>query len=99
MRKLLLAGAVVTASVLFASSGALACCDCAGYGYGYGYSAPRVYGYSYYAPVYGYSSYYAPAYGYSSYYRPGVRFYGARTYGWRAGVGVRRVGWGGRRRW
>ena len=23
----------------------------------------------------------------------------ARTYGWRGGVGVRRVGWGGRRRW
>ena len=37
--------------------------------------------------------------GYGGYYRPGVRFYGARTYGWRGGVGVRRVGWGGRRRW
>jgi hypothetical protein len=100
MRKLLL-GAVVVAPVLFASSGASACCDCDGaYGYSYGYAAPRVYGYSnYYGPTYGYSSYYGPAYGYGSYYRPGVRFYGARTYGLRAGVGVRRVGWGGRRRW
>jgi hypothetical protein len=53
---------------------------------GYGY-APRYYGYS--APRY---------YGYS-YYAPRWRFYGARTYGWRAGLGVRRWGWGGRRRW
>ena len=80
--------------------------------YGYSsYYAP-VYGYSsyyapsyYYAPPYGYGHYYAsgsyyrPAYGYGSYYRPGVRFYGARTVGWRAGVGVRRVGWRGGRRW
>ena len=85
------------------------------YGYSYGYSAPRVYGYSsygyanygyssygygsYYRPAYGYASSYGRAYGYGGYYRPGVRFYGARTYGWRGGVGVRRVGWGGRRRW
>jgi hypothetical protein len=101
MRKLLL-GAVLATPVVFASTGASACCDCGGasYGYSYAYAAPCVYGYSsYYAPAYGYGSYYRPAYGYSSYYRPGVRFYGARTYGWRAGVGVRRVGWGGRRRW
>ena len=50
-----------------------------------------------YGYTYGYA---APrVYGYSSYYRSGVRFYGARTYGWRGGVGVRRVGWGGRGRW
>ena len=56
--------------------------------WGCGYSGARYYGYS--TPrVYGYS-----------YYRPGWRFYGARTYGWRAGWGIRRVGWGGlRRRW
>ena len=88
MHKSLLVGLAVAAPILFAS-GASACgwgCDCApSYGYSYGYSAPRVYGYS--------------SYGYGSYYRPGVRFYGARTYGWRGGVGVRRVGWGGRRRW
>ena len=101
MRTMLLVGAIVAAPVLFASSGAFACCDCDGYGYSYGYSAPRVYGYSsYYGPAdgYRYGSYYRPAYGYSSYYGPGVRFYGARTNGWRGGVGVRRVGWGGRRR-
>ena len=101
MRKLLFIGAVV-APALFAAGGASACCDCDGasYGYTYGYAAPRVYGYSsYYAPTYGYGGYYRPAYGYSSYYRSGVRFYGARTYGWRGGVGVRRVGWGGRGRW
>jgi len=28
-----------------------------------------------------------------------VRFYGARTVGWRGAVGVRRVGWRGGRRW
>jgi hypothetical protein len=58
------------------------------WGWGCGSSGARYYGYS--TPrVYGYS-----------YYRPGWRFYGARTYGWRAGWGVRRVGWGGlRRRW
>jgi len=98
MRKSLLVGLAVMAPILFAS-GASACgwgCGCApSYGYSYGYSAPRVYGYS----SYGYGSYYGRAYGYGGYYRPGVRFYGARTYGWRAGVGVRRVGWGGRRRW
>ena len=56
------------------------------WGWGCGNSGARYYGYS--APrVYGYS-----------YYRP-WRFYGARTYGWRAGLGVRRWGWGGRRRW
>ena len=113
MRKSLLVGLAVAAPVLFAS-GASACgwgCDCApSYGYSYGYSAPRVYGYSsygyasygygsYYRPAYGYASSYGRAYGYGGYYRPGVRFYGARTYGWRGGVGVRRVGWGGRRRW
>ena len=109
MRKSLLVGLAVMAPILFAS-GASACgwgCDCApSYGYSsYGYAAPRVYGYSsygygsYYRPAYGYGSYYGRAYGYGGYYRPGVRFYGARTYGWRAGVGVRRVGWGGRRRW
>ena len=90
-------------------------CDCApSYGYSYGYSAPRVYGYSSYRPVriqqllrirqllpsgVRIRQLLRSAYGYGSYYRPGVRFYGARTYGWRAGVGVRRVGWGGRRRW
>ena len=99
MRKSLLVGLAVMAPILFAS-GASACgwgCDCApSYGYSsYGYAAPRVYGYS----SYGYGSYYGRAYGYGGYYRPGVRFYGARTYGWRGGVGVRRVGWGGRGRW
>ena len=94
MRKSLLVGLAVMAPILFAS-GASACgwgCDCSPpYGYSsYGYSAPR---------VYGYSSYYRPVYGYRSYYRPGVRFYGARTYGWRGGVGLRRVGWRGGRRW
>ena len=58
------------------------------WGCGYGYSAPR-YSYGYTAPRY---------YGYS-YSGPRWRFYGARTYGWRAGLGVRRWGWGGRRRW
>ena len=100
MRKLLLAGLAVAAPVLFASSSASACGWGYGYGSGCGCAAPT-YGYSSYgysAPrVYGYSSYYRPVYGYRSYYRPGVRFYGARTYGWRGGVGVRRVGWGGRR--
>ena len=75
MRKLLL-GAVLAAPVLFASSGASACCDCDGasYGYLYGCAAPRVYGYSSYcAPMYGYGSYYRPAYGCGSYYRPGAR--------------------------
>jgi hypothetical protein len=56
------------------------------WGCGYGY-APRYYGYT--APRY---------YGYN-YSAPRWRFYGARTYGWRAGLGARRWGWGGRRRW
>ena len=88
MRKSLLIGLAVAAPILFAS-GASACgwgCGCApSYGYSsYGYAAPRVYGYS----SYGYGSYYGRAYGYGGYYRPGVRFYGARAAGWRAGVGV-----------
>jgi hypothetical protein len=115
MRKLLFIGAVVAPVLFAAGGASACCdCDGASYGYTYGYAAPRVYGYSsYYAPTYGYGSYYSPAhgygygyggyyrpaYGYSSYYRSGVRFYGARTYGWRGGVGVRRVGWGGRGRW
>jgi hypothetical protein len=81
MRKFLLIGAVAAAPVLFVSSGAFAW----GCGYGYGY-APR-YSYGYTAPRY---------YGYS-YGGPRWRFYGARTYGARAGLGVRRWGWG--RRW
>jgi hypothetical protein len=84
MRKVLLIGAVVAAPVLFGSSGAFACF---GYGYGYGYG-PAYYGYSSYAPRY---------YRYS--YAPRWRFYGPRAYGYRAGLGVRRVGWRGGRRW
>ena len=79
------------------------------YAPGFGYSnyfQPR-FGYnSYFQPRFGYSSYYGSgsyyrprAYGYRSYYRSGVRFYGARTVGWRAGVGVHREGWRGGRRW
>ncbi len=84
MRKLLLVGAVVAAPILFASSAAFAW-GC-GYGYGYGY-APRYYGYSYAPRYYGYS-----------YYAPRWRFYGPRVYGYRAGWGLRRWGWGGWRR-
>jgi hypothetical protein len=85
----------------------------ASYGYSapivYGYSSYYAPGFgysSYFQPRFGYSSYYGSgsyyrprAFGYRSYYRSGVRFYGARTVGWRAGVGVRRVGWRGGRRW
>ena len=47
----------------------------------------------------GYGSGYAPGYFGYSYASPRWRFYGARAYGWRAGLGIRRWGWGGRRRW
>ena len=84
MRKLLLVGLIAAAPMLVAPSTASAW-GC-GYGYGYGYGYGFYYGY---APRY---------YGYS-YAGPRWRFYGARTYGWRAGIGIRRWGWGGRRRW
>ena len=92
MRKLLLVGLIAAAPMLVAPNTASAW----GCGYGYGY-APRYFGYS--APRYSYG-YTAPRYYGYSYAGPRWRFYGARTYGWRAGWGVRRVGYGGlRRRW
>ena len=74
---------LVVAAPLVAYSGTANACH---YGY-YGYSAPRVYGY------------WSPRVYRHAYFAPRWRTAGVRVYGWRGGWGVRRVGWGGWRRW
>jgi hypothetical protein len=92
MRKTILAGVVLAATMTFALGSAPA--SAFGYGYGCGgcgYYAPRYYGYSYYRPAYGYRRYYRPRFFYGGFYRP--RIYGWRGWGWRG------WGWRGWRRW